>query len=236
MSTFIFILFLLLTTAAIAARFSKRQPNLQETSHHLPASQFDGLLAEQRAEEVKTLAENEASYRDRAARQQLLERAAEAEMEGMTVVLNEAQAFGDQQFYHQVLQTIFTQADGNLKLLRSTVEYIVGSQKLRSSREFAEAVVALWANSPGQFSLADVLCLAALADDEAVFRQALNTALKLWREDRIRKVSAHNFLAAVENAYWLIASDVRSSGSGFLLKQAIADVRRALAAADRRRA
>jgi hypothetical protein len=79
-----------------------------------------------------------------------------------------------------------------------------------------------------------MLCLAALADDEAVFKLTLNTALKLWREDRIAKVSATDFLATVESAYWLIASEVRTSGSGFLLKQAIADVRRALAAADRR--
>lgn len=232
MSTFIFILFLLLTTAAIAARFTKRQPKHQETSRHLPASQFDGLLAKQRAEEVKALAEEEAELRDAAVRKHLLERA----VQGGAEVLNEAQEFNDPQFYNQVLQAIFTQADGNPKLIQSTVEYIVANQKLRSSREFAEAVLALWADSPSQFSLADVLCLAALADDEAVFKQALNTALELWREDRIEKVSAQSFLATVESAYWLVASEVRSSGSGFLLKQAIAEARRALAAANRQSA
>jgi hypothetical protein len=162
----------------------------------------------------------------------LLERAVEGEPE----VLNEAQQLNDSQFYNQVLQAIFTQANGNLKLLRSTVECIVASQKLRSSRDFAESVVALWADSPSQFPLADVLCLAALADDEAIFKLALNTALKLWREDRIEKVSVQSFLVTVESAYWLVASEVRNSGSGFLLKQAIADVRRELAAANRRSA
>jgi hypothetical protein len=162
----------------------------------------------------------------------LLERAAEGETE----VLNEAQQFNDPQVYNQVLQAIFTQANGNPKLLRSTVEHIVGSRKLRTSHEFAEAVVALWADSPSQFTFADILCLAALADDEAVFKLALNTALELWRENRIEKVSAQSFLATVESAYWLVASEVRSSGSGYLLKQAIADVRRELAAANRRSA
>lgn len=232
MTTFIFILFLLLTATAIVARFSKRQPNLQEMSRHLPASEFDGLLAQQRAEEVKALAEEEARSRDAAARKQLLKRGAEGDVE----VLNEAQEFGDPQFYNQVLQAIFAQADGNPKLIQSTVEYIVRSRKLRSSREFAGAVVELWAGSPNQFPLADVLCLAALADDEAVFRRTLDTALKLWREDQIEKVSSQNFLATVESAYWLVASEVRSSGSGFLLKQAIADVRRTLAAANRQSA
>lgn len=232
MTTFLFILFFLLTATAIVARFSKRPPNRQETSCPLPASQFDGLLAEQRAEEVKAMLAEEAGLRDATARKQLLEFAAEGEMD----VLNQAQSFGDPQFYTQVLQAIRSQADGNPKLLQSTVEYIVGSRKLRSSSEFAESVIGLWANSPDQFPLADVLCLAALADDEVVFKLALDTALKLWREDRIKKVSAQSFLSTVESAYWLVASEVRSSGSGFLLKQAIADVRRALAAADRRSA
>jgi hypothetical protein len=232
MTTFIFILFLLLTTAAIVLRFSKRQPDRQEISRHFPASQFDGLLAEQHAEEVKALAEEDARLSDAAARMRLLERAVKGEPE----VLNEAQQLNDSQFYNQVLQAIFTQANGNPKLLRSTVEYIVGSRKLRTSREFAEAAVALWAEFPSQFTLADMLCLAALAGDEAVFKLALNTALKLWRENRIEKISAQSFLATVESAYWLVASEVRGSGSGFLLKQAIADVRRELAAADRRSA
>ncbi len=232
MTTFIFILFLLLTTTAIALRLSKRQSNHQEMSRPLPASQFDGLLAEHRAEEAKAFAEEEVRLQDAMARNRLLERAVEGEVE----VLNEAQKLNDPPFYNQVLQAIFTQADGNPKLLRSTVEYIVSSRKLRSSREFAESAGALWAGSPSQFSLAEMLCLAALADDEKVFKQTLNTALKHWREDRIEKVSAQSFLATVETAYWLVASEVRNSGSGYLLKQAIADVRRELAAADRRSA
>ncbi|MDQ3013179.1 MAG: hypothetical protein M3X11_21040, partial [Acidobacteriota bacterium] len=124
----------------------------------------------------------------------------------------------------------------NPKVLQSIAEHIVNSQELRSSREFAETMIDLWSKSPEQYSLANMLYLAGIADDAAVFKRAINAALTLWRDGRIEKVSAKEFLAMVESAYWLIAGEVRTSGSGFLLKQAIADVRRELAAANRRSA
>lgn len=235
MGTIIFILFLLLTIAAITLHLSKRPKRQlpdQETFRHFPASQFDGLFAEQRAEEIRALTEEEARHRETAVRQQLLKRAAKGDLKA----LNEAQAFGDALFYQEVLRTISTQADGNPEILQSIVKYIIDSQELRSGSEFAEAMAEFWIKSPEQYSLADMLHLAVLADDAAVFQRAIETALKLWRESRIEKVSAKNFLATVESAYWLITSEVRNSGPGFLLKQAIADVRRELAAANRQSA
>ncbi len=230
MTTLVVIFFLLLVATTLAARFSARRANLPEISRSVPASQFDGLFADKLAEEMKLLAEEDAGAVQVTGRQQLLERAAAGDLK----TLNEAQALNEPQFYQQALRAILTQADGNPKLFQSTVEYIVSSRKLRSSREFAEATIALWAESPDRFSPGSVLCLAALADDERVFVCALDTAFRLWCEERIEKISAADFLATVESAYWLVAGDVRSSGAGFLLKQAIADVRRELAAADRR--
>lgn len=54
-----------------------------------------------------------------------------------------------------------------------------------------------------------------------------------WREGRVSKVSPTDILATIESGYWLISSEARLSGSGFLLKKAIAEVRRELAAAAR---
>ncbi len=178
------------------------------------------------------MVEEEIKLREDAKRQQLLARAAEGEI----TTLDEAHALNEAQFYKQVLQAVFTQADGNPKVLQSIAEHIITSQKLRSSSQFAETMIDLWSKSPGACSLAQMLYLAALADDAAVFRRAINAALTLWRDGRIEKVSATEFLATVESAYWLVASEVRTSGTGFLLKQAIADVRRELAAGNRRSA
>jgi len=232
MNTILFISLLLLVATAIAFRFSKRRLPAPEISRPRPASQFDGLFAERHAEQAKAMAEETARLSEKAMRDQLLERAAKGEV-GM---LDEAHALGDAQVYGQVLQAIHTQADGNPEVLRSIAGHIIGSQRLRSSSGFSEAMIELWSISPDRDSLAEMLRLAALADDVAVFRRAINAALLAWREGRVEEVSAKEVLATVESAYWLIAGEVRTSGAGFLLKQAIADVRRELAAADRRSA
>src|SRR5262249_189211 len=106
---------------------------------------------------------------------------------------------------------------------------------LRSSGEFAAMMIERLSAAPDQSSLVCMLHLAALSDDAAVFERAVETALKLFSEGRSPQVSAEDFLTTVETAYWLIEAEVRSSGSGFLLKRLVADVRRELAAAARRR-
>lgn len=198
--------------------------------------QFDGLFADERDEEYRQLAIAEAKLRDEENRQRLLNRAAE----GDESALDEASKLGDAPFYAEILRALAEQANGDREILRSIAEYIVDSQELRSSSEFAETMLGYWGdqfNRPiSQRSLADMLFLGALADDTEVFKRAINEALKLWRTDLRTKVSAKNFLATVECAYWLVSGEVRYSGSGFLLKQAIADVRRELAAANRRSA
>lgn len=195
----------------------------------LSSFQFDGLFAEQRAEESRQLAIAGAKLRDEEHRQRLLNLAAE----GDETVLDEASKLGDALFYAEVLGELARQANGDTELLRGIAEYIVDSQKLRSSSEFAGMMLGHWSASISQRLLADMLYLAALADDAEVFKRAINEALKLWRADLRTKISAKDFLATVECAYWLMSGEVRYSGSGFILKQAIADVRRQLAAANR---
>jgi hypothetical protein len=93
-----------------------------------------------------------------------------------------------------------------------------------------------WVKSLDQRSFADMLYLAALSDDVAIFKRAVEVSAQRFSAGRLPQVSARDFLATVESAYWLVATEVRYSGSGFLLKRLIADVRRELAAASRRSA
>jgi len=91
-----------------------------------------------------------------------------------------------------------------------------------------------WSESPDQLSFAGALHLAASSDDATVYRRAVEVALRLFGEGRLPRVTAEKFLATAESAYWLIEAEARNSGSSFLLKKVIADVRRELAAASRR--
>lgn len=191
---------------------------------------FDGLFAEQRAEEMKLLAQAEAERRVQEERRRLLRRAAE----GDKVALDEAREYSDAAFYRDILQALVARAEGDEEALRSIAEYIVDSRALRSSGEFAAMMIERLSEAPDQSSLVGALHLAALSDDAAVFKRAVEVALRLFSEGRLPRISAEDFLATVESAYWLIEAEVRSSGSGFLLKRLIADVRRELAAASRR--
>lgn len=195
----------------------------------LTAFQFDGLFAEQRTEESRQLEIAEAKLRDEEHRQQLLDQAAAGDENS----LDEANKLGDSTFYAEILQTLAEQANGNVERLRFIAEYIVDSQELRSSSDFAETMLGHWRAPVSQRSLADMLYLAALADAPEMFKRTINRALELWQGDLRTKVTVTDFLATVESAYWLVSGEVRYSGSGFLLKKAIADVRRKLATANR---
>lgn len=230
MNTLFFISILLLAIAAFALHRRKRRIPPKDPDFLSEPRSFDGLFAEQRAEEMKLLAQAEAERRDQEKRRRLLGRAAE----GDKTALDEARTHGDAAFYRDVLQTLVARAEGDEESLRSIAEYIVDSRALRSHGDFAAMMVERWSEAPDRLSFVAALHLAALSDDAAVFKRAVEVAVRLFSEGRLPLISAEDFLATVESAYWLIEAEVRSSGSGFLLKRLIADVRRELAAASRR--
>jgi hypothetical protein len=190
------------------------------------------LFAEQNAIEAKLLMQAEAQLRAEEERERLLNRAAE----GDETTLDAAHQLRDPDLYLEVLRTLIAQANGSTEVLRSIAEYIVDSRQLRCSSEFAQTMTEIWSKSLDQRSLVDMLYLSAVSDDSAAFQRAVEIALRNWRVGKLTKVSAQDFLAVIECAYWLIATEVRYSGSGFLIKRAIADVRRELAAANRQSA
>jgi len=232
MNTILIISVFLLAVAAFALHQRNRRPQLKEFNTLPEPRNFDGLFAEQRAEEMKLLAQAEAERRIEEERRRLLERAAQ----GDETALYDSHNFGDDVVYREVLRSLVAQADGREEVLSSIAQYIVDSRVLRSSGELAATMIGHWGKSLDQRSFADMLYLAALSDDVAIFKRAVEVSAQRFVAGRLPQVSARDFLATVESAYWLVATEVRYSGSGFLLKRLIADVRRGLAAAPRRSA
>jgi len=230
METILFISILLLAVATFAIRLLNRRRPPNEPDFLPEPTGFDGLFAEQHAEEMELFAQAEAERRAREERESLLERAAI----GDRTTLDEARQRGDIAFYREILRAIVARVEGDEESLRSIAEYIINSRELRSSAEFAVMMIERWGRNSDQLSFAGALHLAALSDDAAVFKSAVEIALKFFREGRFPQVSAEDFLKTVESAYWLIDAEVRNTGAGFFLKRLIADVRRELAAARRR--
>jgi hypothetical protein len=230
MNTILFISILLLAFVVFALHRRKRATPPAETDFLPEPRTFDGLFAEQHAEEMRLLAEAEAERRNREERRRLLGRAAE----GDKTALDEARLYGDDAFYREILRTLVAQAEGDEEALRSIAVYIIDSGRLRSSSEFAAMMIERQSESADRDSLVCMLHLAALSDDAELIKRAVDVASKLFSQRPSLGISAEDFLAAVESAYWLIDAEERASGAGFLLKRLIADLRRELAAASRR--
>jgi hypothetical protein len=222
--TFISILTLAVLIFALI-KLNRRRLPISETN---PAkiTHFEGLFAEQRAAEARLLEKIEADQHCAGERERMIQRASEGDLQ----VLDEAHQQADVVFYNEVLQRLIEHSSEDEKLL-AIAECLVESRILHSNAVFNQKIRERWGNSLDRQSLYYLLYLSALSDVAGDFLKALETALNQWRLGRLKAVSAEEFLAIVESCYWLIATEVRASGSGFVIKQAIVEVRRELAAA-----
>jgi hypothetical protein len=220
-----FILFL--ATAALIWSRRGRRPSNTGTLNNIEPRVFNGLFADEQAAAARELAQAEAELRAGQEREQLYRRAAD----GDRTALDAADARGDHDLYRQVLQLLIAQSGGDSAALRSTAGHIVDSRRLRATPEFAGRMIEIYGRSADQSALAEMIYLSALSDDATTFEQALRVGFRQWREGRWPHVSAADFQALAESAYWLITAEVRASGSGFMIKQVIANLRRELAAA-----
>jgi hypothetical protein len=120
------------------------------------------------------------------------------------------------------------QADSDKKLL-ALVSYMTSvSPAFSINRRLAERFMEAWKASPDRGSTAKMLHMVALADDAELYRQAFETALTFWRENRIPGLSAEELRSLAESEYWILSQNERSSGQGFLLKLKLAALRREL--------
>ena len=91
-----------------------------------------------------------------------------------------------------------------------------------------EALLAAWRESPDRQSTAQMLHEVALFDDADTYRQAVETVLGLWRQKGIRDLSARDLQALLNGEFWILSSNTRASGAGFVLKQTLATAKREL--------
>jgi hypothetical protein len=73
-----------------------------------------------------------------------------------------------------------------------------------------------------------MLHVAALSDDAETYRQAVELALNSWRNDKLPNLSAEELHSLINGEYWVLSSNTRSSGAGFVLKRTLATAKREL--------
>lgn len=227
MVTLLITSFLILAGITYAIYLWQRPSAHEEAEFQLPPARAvslfdDDILKEEsprRLSGARTIAGEERSA--------LLERAAAGDKK----TLLEAQATRDAALYDEVLNTLVEQA-GSEKGLLSLASYITRSApSLRVNRRLAEKFIESWAHAPDRNSTAKMLHVAALSNDPGVYQTAIEASYQLWRDRKLTGVGADELRQLMESEFWILAPGMRNSGSGFVLKRRLAQLRRQLVAA-----
>ncbi len=158
-------------------------------------------------------------------RQALLARAAAGEK----AALLDAHTFGDKSLYEEILNTLVGRAENDKQLL-ALASYITRNESLQVNGELAGAFLESWKLSPNRRTTPQMLHLTALAGDASLYQQAIEAMLGYWREEKLPGMAAAELVQLAESEFWILPSEARNSGAGFLLKQELARIRRELAA------
>ena len=140
--------------------------------------------------------------------------------------LEQARALNDATLYEDVLNIFVAQIDSEPKLL-SLVSHVTRNE-LPVTRGLAQKSIDYWKDSPDRHSTAKMLHLAALSDDAETYRLAVEIALSAWRDGKLPDISAVELQALINGEFWVLSSNTRSSGAGFVLKRTLATAKREL--------
>lgn len=227
MEAFIVIAALLLAALVLAWRFNKRKPALATAASHStqlsewigPRGLFDDptKTAEFAQQEATRLADEErAAWLSRAET-------------GDQSALAEAFASCGLAFYREVLDVLARRAGD--EELHALTRQIAQNGQWRTCTTLAEALLTRWQKAPERYALGELLHIAALSDDAAIYQKVVEATLQAWRAGRLAWASPHNLRALIESEYWILAPEARQSGAGFVLKRMLVGVRRELVTA-----
>ena len=219
----------ILAFLAIAVYFWQKPASSIEAEALLPPPPGRGLF-------IDATPDGQAEEQARAAHSEVTGNAARQSAEllagaqaGDKSTLLEARSIEDAELYEEALNLLVADADSDPKLL-ALVSY-VASHELRVNQNLAEKVMESCKHAPDRSSTSKMLHIAALSDDAAIYQSAIETALELWREKRVSEMSAQELRSILEGEFWILSSNTRSSGAGFLLKSTLRGAHRELEAA-----
>jgi hypothetical protein len=220
-SAILIIAVFLLVAVSFAILRSKRSSS-RNGAPELPAGISPRGLFDAAAQDDETPEESPEQVR----RGRLRERAERGDLSALT----EARASGDAALYRFVLDGLVGRASGDAARVRELAAHVASGRDLRASPELAEMLLGLWRAAPTSASTAELLRVSALSDDAGTFGRAVSEVLHLWEGGRLPGLGAEGLRALFEAEYWLLSSEAKRSGAGFVLRQNLADVRRRLSA------
>jgi hypothetical protein len=222
----------LIFVASLAILRTKRSSSQEDAEQLPPGVSPRGLFGDASGGYAFEVVGDDAPPADEA-RQKHLETLRARAAGGDFEALKDARALGDATSYRFVLDALVGRCAEKAADLRALAAYIARSDDLRSTPALAEMLLNEWRRNPTLASTAELLRVSALSDDAGTFERALSEALRIWEAGRLGRVRAGELRALFEGEYWLLSSEAKRSGGGFVLKQKLADARRRLAAGTR---
>ena len=140
--------------------------------------------------------------------------------------LHDAYAINDRALYNEVLNTLAAQIHNEAQLL-SLVSHVTRNE-LPVNRTLAQKSIDYWKRSLDRNTTAKLLHVAALSDDAEIYGHAVEVVLNSWREGKLQDVSAVELQSLFHSEFWLLSSNTRSSGAGFVLKRTLSTAKREL--------
>lgn len=155
----------------------------------------------------------------------LLARAASGE----SAALLEAHGSRIDGLYPKTLDALVAHAASSGQSVQALASLITASDTLRANTVLAEALLEEWRKAPDAAATTKLLHIAALSDDARMYERAVTSVFEMWRAGRLDGFDGRHLRELFESEYWVLSADAKRSGAGFMLKQRLADVRRALA-------
>ncbi|HEV2706394.1 MAG TPA: hypothetical protein VGV59_10750 [Pyrinomonadaceae bacterium] len=216
-------IFLLVVTSFAILRTKRSQSNremLDAGGPRSPRSLFDAqepLRLDSAAHRARILDAQRNAIRERA-------------RAGDFSALDAAHQTSDAAFYGEILDAVVKHHIKDIPKLAGLASYIVEHKELRTDMVFARVLLLAWKLEPEQVKVAELLRVAALADDAALYQQVVRAVFERWQENQLPGYSAGSLIQLFESEYWVLGSEAKRSGAGFVLKETLADVRRQLSA------
>lgn len=216
------LIILFFVSAAVASitfllnrRKALQPPPPQETFN--PSPNYRSLFAPDE-EELKVWQkeqdEKESATKQTELRENLLRRAENSDYNSLL----EAKVFGDAHLYDEVFQ-ILLQNDAD-KLID-----FVTRNSLTANAGLVELSAKKLSENPTPDNLTKYVKLAVLTNSSEIFLQVLETTSALYKQKRLNEISGEKLIETLDSHYWSLASAVRVSDKGYLLKEKMADIR-----------
>lgn len=230
MSAILIISVFLLVVAAYTIIRSKRSGSQPQPANYFPPTRPRGLFEPDGDDRPAGRPRAERELAAEAAKAALRARAAAGDLDALTG----AHAEGDAALYREVLDALAARAAADPESFARLVSLVARGDELRATPGLAAALLERWRESPSRASTVELLRVAALSDDARTFETVLTAVAEAAEGGRLDGLGGDELRTLCEGEYWVLSSEARRSGAGFVLKRTLAEVCRRLSAGARR--